>query len=295
MDIKPDYLTADKYYESIPGWAKDEVSTSRERISLVLGVLDKYKPNNMVEVGVSAGILSGALIYKALQYTKSPLLYGIDAGEYCYFDDSFSIGAGLYDSNLDLSPYFSLHTRKKAVDADDIVKCKLDFAYIDANHCHPWASIDLLCLLPHLAEGAIIGFHDTNHEIITTYAHAGVHTFRSLEAEKFEDSRLDHLGSGFCVYSSDGHFLNSLLDSFLLPWETDVDDDVVGKVLEIASSLGAEIDTFGRRIEYIRNYSPFLMELEEGRKNEFMGRIYGSSSWRLTAPLRWLSSLLGVR
>ena len=292
MDIRPDYITANKYFDSIADWAKKEVSTSSERFALIMGVLDKYKPKTMVEIGVSAGILSGALLYKALQYTDEPLLYGIDAGEFCYFDKSFSIGTGLSEFNPKLASFFSLHTNKRAIDADNIVRHKIDFAYIDANHCHPWASVDLLCLLPHLSEGAIIGFHDTNYKIITTHAHAGVHTFRSLEAEKFEDTNLDYLGSGFCVYSSESKFLDSLLDSFLLPWETEVDDAVVAKVLEIASSLGAETETFGRRLEYIRKFSPFLKELEEGRKKEFMHRVHGSSSWKLTAPLRWLGKFL---
>ncbi|MDD3312784.1 class I SAM-dependent methyltransferase [Pseudodesulfovibrio sp.] len=288
---QPDMTTAEAYCASIPDWARAEISTTRERFGLIMGVLETFRPVVMAEIGVSAGILSGALLHKASQYAESPKLYGVDLGRTCYYDEDRPIGVGLREARPELSPLFDLRLGKTAADLDGIVEGKLDFAYIDANHCHPWASIDMLCLLPHMRDGGIIGLHDTNPARIDSHANAAVYTFHSLNAEKFSDVEYDVLGSGFCVYRPDAAFLQSLLDSFLIPWETDVPDAVLEAVIRTVDRLGGDAGRFGELVRFVRGNSPFLLDLEDRSKERVIARYENSTSWRATSWLRGLVRL----
>lgn len=292
-----DLATAREYCARLPQWAAREVSTSVERFAFLMGVLERFRPETMVEVGVSAGALSGALLYKALQYTKSPLLYGIDFGQTTYFNGQRRIGEILETAFPELRPMHALHTRVTALDADRLIQRPLDFAYIDANHCHPWASIDCLCLLPHIKPGAVLGFHDT--AISHTQARSGVYAYHSLELEKFESAGEDSFGSGFCVYDGDcERVLESLLNSFSLPWDYDTEDApavpvpeaFIERLLELAGRHFGSLwrNRLEARMRFARRLSPACMALERARLDKHLRDIHSSASWRVTAPLRWL-------
>jgi predicted O-methyltransferase YrrM len=293
IDVKPNFEAARKYCEKLPLWAKTEVSTSVERFAFLMGVVEAVKPRTVVEIGVSAGTLSGAILEQGVSLVEDMLLCGIDFGSHCYFDENRRIGEVVEDCFPDLLPHFDLHTGKTALDADDVIQRPVDFVYIDADHRHPWASIDLLFLLPHLKEGAVVGFHDTNASVLTSHAHAAVYTYNSLDAEKFNDVEYDTLGSGFCVYRADSGFVDSLLKSFLLPWEIRIDEQVLHALGEMVGRLGKNQEEFMRAAHFINESSPFLLELEENRRREYMRRMESSTSWKLTRPIRWLSRLVG--
>jgi len=292
--IKPDFQSAKEYCSALPEWAKQEVSTSPERFGFIMGVLEQYRPKVMAEIGVSVGTLSGALLYKSRQYCEAPVLYGIDLGETAYFDDRRGVGEVMRDAFPSLVEFHRLNTGKIALDSDEIIQEPIDFAYIDANHCHPWASIDMLCLLPHLADKTVVGFHDTIRGY--SYAQSGLFAFQSLDAEKFEENKLDFHGSGFCILEGDREkYLDSLLLSFSLPWETGLTDEILDRIYSfVGKHFGNNWkNQFVRQLSFTSRLSDVMIDSALKRREAELNRIYNSTSWKVTAPLRLLSSLIG--
>jgi hypothetical protein len=296
MPTAPDQASAEQLFLRLPGWARLEISTNTKRFALLMGVLEGYRPVRMAEVGVSAGSLSAALLYKARQYSMEARLVGIDLGETCSFEGPRKIGGVIQDAFPELLPAYDLHTGKTSLDAEAILPSPLDFAYIDANHEHPWAAIDCLCLLPHLADTAIIGFHDT---AVAANRHcSGLFTYRSFLTEKFDDEQWDAQGSGFCLYKNTDTelVLNSLLRAFAFPWDTQVDPTILRKVVEKSSthygtgfaSKLAEVFAF-----WTENLG-VILALRQKQNEQLMAQYTTSTSWRVTRPLRWISSAAGA-
>ena len=69
---------------------------------------------------------------------------------------------------------------------DDFAQDEIRFLFIDANHRHPWPTLDLLGALDYLAPGATVVLHDINLPVIhPEYSDWGAkHLFDSLAVEK---------------------------------------------------------------------------------------------------------------
>lgn len=302
MLIEPDYKTAEAYCARIPRWARKENSTSVDRFALIMGVLGQFKPESMAEVGVSSGTLSGALLFKSSQYCGSPSLCAIDFGERVYYDENHGVGDACKEGVPELGQYYKLNTGVTALDIDELTARKFGFVYIDANHSHPWAAIDCLCLLPHLKDDAIIGFHDTAQG--HSRARSGVYTYSVLNLDKIDNNELDHFGSGFCRYDGDqDKMLESLLDAFSLPWQVLRDN---GDVIEIDAALNDRLlafiekhfgaaweERFARCFERAIRLSSVVSASEASRENRLLMDMRASIGWKATAPFRWVRRLAG--
>ena len=119
------------------------------------------QPHLVVEVGVAAGTSSAALLAALDQLPPPRRLVSVDVRATCYFDASKAVGAAVDEM------YPTYQTRWIQDFDSDARKLGLtmplggvDFAFIDANHHHPFPLLDVLHLAPVMRPGAWIALHD---------------------------------------------------------------------------------------------------------------------------------------
>ena len=145
-----------------PSWVKGAIS---DKDTLFLsGLVAKIKPRRSVEIGVASG-WSSTVLLKTLQQILKPKtqfeVIGIDLSADLYTDKSRRTGDAVAEIAPETLNNYQLLTGHLSFDAMPSVG-KVDFAFIDAHHMHPWPVIDLIAVLPFLEEGSWIALHDLN-------------------------------------------------------------------------------------------------------------------------------------
>jgi hypothetical protein len=109
----------------------------------------------------------------------------------------------------------------------------LSLVFLDANHAHPWPTLDLLATLDCLLPGAEVVLHDINLPERNIPVWGVKHLFEDLDAQKDIDSAdpLPNIGS-ITIPADKESFRNQLLSIlFAHTWEVDVGADITTAAL----------------------------------------------------------------
>jgi predicted O-methyltransferase YrrM len=153
-------------------------------------------------VGVSAAVICGALRERAPNY--SVVTYDNST---IYAPDGRRIGEAA-EEMLPPDDFARIRFRNPTTSLDvrtDFAPDSIEFAFVDANHMHPWPALDLLALLPCLRPGAEVAFHDINLPLHhPEYDHWGAkHLFDGLETIKHVDPETNPPNIGSIIVPSD--------------------------------------------------------------------------------------------
>jgi predicted O-methyltransferase YrrM len=146
-----------------PAWATGHITFSDAAFLSTL--VTELAPSAIVEVGVASGCSSAVLLQaqsciQRAENPSAPWLFSYDVSEYCYFDASRLVGAAVDEMAPDLRPFWCL-TIGDALKAREMLSGReLVLGFIDADHRHPWPTLDLLAILPTLRTGAWVALHD---------------------------------------------------------------------------------------------------------------------------------------
>lgn len=149
---------------SPPVWATGHISHADGRF--LESLIRRGVRQPVLEIGVASGWSSTVLL--SLLNRNRPIasqelwLRSYDVAEWCYFDPSRKVGAAVGEVAPQLAPYWKLHVGNAMRAGEDLRGTGIDLAFIDADHRHPWATLDLLALLPALAADAWVALHDIN-------------------------------------------------------------------------------------------------------------------------------------
>lgn len=158
-----------------PDWAQGHIN---ERDSAFIWDLIEsiaqttHTPLHIIELGTASGV-STAMISHGLKSLapRGSTIDAFDIMEHCYFDPSRKVGEAIYElapTNLD---QISIHHHTNARDAArSFGTAQVELAFIDADHRHPAAALDLLALLPVLAPSAWVILHDIELDLIQSNA-----------------------------------------------------------------------------------------------------------------------------
>jgi predicted O-methyltransferase YrrM len=232
----------DSFYSTRPDWITGSLSHHDARF-LFRQTLEA-SPTVAVEIGTASG-LSTAVICYALSFANQAgavpsdfRVVSYDIDRRFYADRKRRVGDAAREMiPADLLAHITF--RAPAIAADVRKHHGLNevaFLFLDANHQHPWPTLDLLAVLDYLGSGAIVILHDINLplRLPDTEAHWGVKYL-------FDDSNVDKATSREKLLPNVGRitipddkvaFRDQLLEIlFAHPWEADVSEAVTTAAL----------------------------------------------------------------
>ena len=123
------------------------------------GIIRKYKPKKLLEVGVACGG-SSILILNAIKDIKNSFLISLDLNTLFYRDNRFKTGYKVFKYFPELTKKWRLFTGQQPHKFLDKLKIKFDFVFLDTVHFSPGELINMIEIFPFLEDNAIIVLHD---------------------------------------------------------------------------------------------------------------------------------------
>ena len=122
------------------------------------GVIRKFKPNKILEVGVRFGG-SSIIILNAIQDIPNSHLYSVD------ISNSNEVGRCLDSPFSELKNKWTLFKGNIVANFIENIGKEIDLVLFDTTHFEPGEILDFLMVLPFLKEEAIVMFHDIGNQI----------------------------------------------------------------------------------------------------------------------------------
>ena len=170
---------------------------------------------------------------KALSRTDGQgTLTGIDLSPNYYLDASIPTGRAVYETVPELASNYRLLTGRLAFDAMADVG-KVDFAFIDGHHMHPWATLDMLSVLPFIERGRWVAMHDLNLCTFERHRHtnrAPFYLFYMWPDQKLHSTQQPTMIGAVLIERSPADYLPILLEILYTPWEVDVDQTALSRL-----------------------------------------------------------------
>ncbi|HXH88703.1 MAG TPA: class I SAM-dependent methyltransferase [Gaiellaceae bacterium] len=200
-----------------------------------------------VEIGTASGF-STLVLTHALHHAHRAGLVGsnwrvasYDIDDRLYFDRSKRVGdAAREQLPAELLERIDFRSPTTAADLRRVYgRDSIGFMFIDANHQHPWPTLDLLAALHLLRTGATVVLHDINLPIIhPQFAAWGVkYLFDDLKVEKTTSADHPPNTGSIRIPADKSAFRRQLLAIVERhEWEVAVDDAVVAAAIDTPST-----------------------------------------------------------
>lgn len=139
--------------------------TLSERLFLT-GLVSKYKPKKVLEVGVAAGA-SSVIMLDALKQIPDSKLYSIDYSTEHYYIPGKKTGFCVEELRPEALSDWKLYTGALSAEFMDEIGDGIDFCLIDTMHIQPGEILDFLMVFPYLKKNAVVVFHDISLQCST--------------------------------------------------------------------------------------------------------------------------------
>ena len=155
----PDDIYDPSILESFP---REEASIELfdENCMFLAGLLKRYRPKTLLEVGVSAGGSSALMLHVLDQLGLESELVSVDLRERWFHDQKFATGWAAKKLYPDKKNWH-LHTGKFLPEIIEDLNLEFDFCFLDTAHAIPGEILDFLVVLPFMREGGVVALHDT--------------------------------------------------------------------------------------------------------------------------------------
>ena len=147
---------------------KGVIEISLDEQKYLNGMVRKFKPKKLVEIGVSGGGTS-ALMLNAIKDMPDAKLYSIDRYVNWYRGEGKKSGWAIEERFSELMNKWTFYTGVNTAEVIEKIGNNIDFAYIDTVHKCPGEMINFLEILPFLKEEAIVVLHDTYMNFLANY------------------------------------------------------------------------------------------------------------------------------
>jgi predicted O-methyltransferase YrrM len=192
----------------------------------VNGLVRCFKPQKILEIGVSAGG-SSCVLLNAIKDSPGAALHSVDWSKEYYRNLSKTSGWKAQELFPD-NPQWTLHL---GVDIAEIIEDRIgggiDFLLLDTAHVHPAETLSFLSAFPYLNKNAVVVLHDVNHFFIrNSRAYATKILWDAVAADKvtlrtFENGYIHPNISAFQVNEDTGKYIRDVVCSLFFPWGTE--------------------------------------------------------------------------
>jgi hypothetical protein len=150
----------------LPGWTRGAIGVLDA--CFLTDALACLKPTRVLELGAASGG-STLVMLRAMRLLGAPLapwpggasILSLDLHPRCFSDQSRPTGAAVDECDPALAPFRRVVAPAQSFDLSRLLPPgACDFAFIDADHRHPWPTIDALASLGALRPGSWIALHD---------------------------------------------------------------------------------------------------------------------------------------
>ena len=240
-----------------PAWAVASISV--DDAAFFAGFVVETRPQKLVEVGVASGwgscVLLHALRSAGLDASE---LYGVDVEDRFFYDAAYATGQCVTEVMPECAPRYRLLTGVTIGECAPQVGGGVDFAFIDAHHMHPWATLDLLAVMPFMKPGSWVALHDLNLSRKEDQEHRNrgpKYLFEGWDGDKAHSTQEPTMAGAIRLSGNPSGHLPLLLDILYTPWELPVEaraTEAVSAVLE--GAYGPSWAAKFRRAVEIGNY-----------------------------------------
>lgn len=133
-------------------------TTTPEELDYIQRLIAQHRPKRVVEIGTASGMTTGFMAHFMAE-NGGESITSIDLSAKFFGDADKPVGylaSKVYpDTQIDMQ----ILPRTSALDFARLGG-PWDLAFIDANHQHPWPTVDTLALAPHLRGPKIVIHHD---------------------------------------------------------------------------------------------------------------------------------------
>ena len=136
---------------------------SEGQLAFLCGLIKKYSPEKIVEIGVAAGGTTAVILNCINMLNLKTQLFSVDLLEDFYENPSKKTGylAEEYKAILNKQLNHTLYTGKYAVERINDIDKDIDFLVLDTVHVLPGEILDFLAYYPYLKKGCVVVLHDT--------------------------------------------------------------------------------------------------------------------------------------
>lgn len=209
------------------------IEMTRKEGGILCGMIQKYRPHKIYELGVAAGG-STCLLLKCLDLLglEDTTLCSIDLADRYYRDNAKETGYLLKDNKNEFRNYEKQKFRlgKYAVQWIQEITGNIDFLFLDTTHRVPGEILDFLLLYPYLSINGIVVLHDTNlHNLeVERDSFCTRVLFNTVVADKYYASAPESLNIGaFQITDDTKKYIGDIFASLLLPWCYNVDKSIL--------------------------------------------------------------------
>ena len=114
-----------------------------EDCAFINGLIRKYKPKKLLEIGVCSGGMS-AVILNAIKDRNDAFLYSCDLETKNYIDDSKEVGNIVKTNFPEFLPKWKLYTGNTTAAFIEEIGGDIDFVFIDTAHVMPGEVLNMI-------------------------------------------------------------------------------------------------------------------------------------------------------
>lgn len=242
--------------------------------AFLCGLLKKYKPRKIVEVGVARGGTT-SIIVKCMQCLEidNYEMHSIDLSESVYKDADKKTGYNFLEAcsvGICQNKNHCFHLGKYLPDVIDQIGNNIDFMILDTVHSVPGELLDMIVALTYLSSNAIVVLHDLAYIHNFYYAHDSkvnvtMHIINVLKGKKYlntdrnnADSKrkigYPNIGAVMVNREDAGDNAWNLLSSLTMLWDYMPDNVQLDKYKKMYAQI------YGQKI---KGYFEWIIELQK--------------------------------